>query len=480
MAQPSADFATLLLTPTAEDPAERPTRALEALLAPHVDATAIAALEAAVGGLPYFSLMREIFRLGEADFVVRLAVLAEIAESDRARWEPDVLQRHFAWLAPEALAAILRAVRRAGWLELEGRALRLSDRGEALFPLVRRIVDIRPALGDLALGVLSVELSRELGAESTPALRHLRHNLCRIVEEAEIAIESHSEVRILECRERIDRNLGWAKRARQVVETMDLSETEAYRIAQGVGQQLSELHRWHATLHRALGDLSDKRVALGSSGLSIVDMTQFLMRCDIDQLADFGASLVATPVQPLFGIADNLIHEAAYELGLDRGLGGPASRYGWSDGAPQQADQGEPELPGVTALDRFAVELGDRLAQAPRAALAAVVPGRSWADSAYRLSLLALAEGVAEESAASVDRQGGDPALAALTQALRFAVTIEAPGDAAVAIATPFVGAVSAGEVQRLAPTSEAGASPAAAARRGRAPATTATGRDTP
>lgn len=440
-----------LLLPETDEVQERPTRALESLLSSRFAAGDIPALETAAGGLDFFTMLRELFRLGEADFVVRMAVLAEIAESDRAVWEPDALLRHFVWLAPEALSMVLRNLRRSGWLELEVRDHRLTERGEALFPIIRRVLDVRADQGDLALGVLNVQLSRDLGTEATPALRHLRHNLCRIALEAESALESHSEVRILETRERIDRNLAWARRARVAIEEIDLSETEAYRVAQQVGQQLSELHRWHAALYRALGDLADKRVALGESGLSIVDMTQFLMRCDVDMLADFGGELVAVPLSPVFGIVDNLLSEAEYELvhAPEREEG--PSLYGWTDGAPEDAPPGEPELPEFTALDAFVADMGALAEGGGSFRLSEIVPGRSWAESAYRLSLLALSE-TDPDAAGDPDEpapEGGDPALNALSRAVPFFVEIEPPGRAFDAIDAPFRGEVSRGWVVR-------------------------------
>ncbi len=459
MSQP-ADSSHLLLLPESDEALDRPARALDALLSGQMPATEIPALEAAAGGLPYFTMLRELFRLGEADFVVRMAVLSDIAESDRPRWEPDSLVRHFGWLATEALGVVLRGLRRSGWLELEGREHRLTDRGEAVYPLLRRLTDVRPMQGDLALGVLSVQLSRELGAEAAPALRHLRHNLCRIADEAEVALSSHSEVRILEARQRIDRNLAWARRARVAIEDIDLAETEAYRVAQAVGQQLSELHRWHAALQRALGDLADKRVALGDSGLSIVDLTQFLMRCDVDMLADFGESLVAVPVAPTFALCDNLVLEAEAELVHGASRAPDMARYGWAEGAPEIAGRGEPELPEFTALERFigdlaALQLGDG-----KRSLAELVPTRSWAESAYRLSLLALAEtppptgaktagdGAGEGDASA--GQGGDPALSALSRSVPFWQEIAAPGREGVDVDDPFDGAISRGFVVRL------------------------------
>ena len=386
---------TLSARDTGDPEPELPAAALAELLAPEFDASTIPSLQQAQAGMPYFGLLRDLVRLGEAHFAVRMAVLTELASSDRTRWDVDAIARHFAWLLPDARTAVLRSLRKGGWLELVDAQVRLTDRGEALYAIVGRVLGIQPEAGDLALGVLNVELSRDLGQEATPALKHLHHNLRRIVDDAEGAVRSHSEVRVLEARDRIDRNLAWARRARACVESLDLADDACYRAAQEVGAALGELHQWQAVLQRAIGDLQQKRIQLGSTGLSMTDVTGFLMRCDVEELADFGRPLVSMPVQPLFLILDNALSEAEYEWvhGPDRqdtpGL------QGWTDGPPEDSQAGALELPEFGALDRFVADVQALALKGGVQKLAAFVPRRSWVESAWRLSVLALGESLA-------------------------------------------------------------------------------------
>lgn len=387
-------FDPSLLAADRDDVPELPVAELGDLLAEGYTSQAVPALHAAQGGLPYFALLRDLVRLGEADFAVRLAVLTELAGSDRTRWDYESIARHFAWLLPDARTAVLRSLRKGGWLEVIEGAVRLTDRGEALYAVISRVVGIQPQEGDLALGVLNVELSRDLGHEQAPALRHLHHNLRRIVDTAEEAVGSRSEVRVLEAQERVSRNLAWARRARGALETLDMEDDSAYRVAQQVGQALSELHQWQAVLQRAVGDLQAKRIQLGRTGLSLTDVTAFLMRCDVEQLAEFGRPLVSAPVAPHFLILDNVLSEAEYEFVQAPDREEHPYAVGWLDGVPEAAPPGEPDLPEFTALDRFVADIQALAGRGGSAKLSAFVPRRSWAESAYRLSLLALGESV--------------------------------------------------------------------------------------
>ncbi len=408
---------------------ELPAEALNELLAADLDVADILPLRAAQAGMPYFTLLRDLVRLGESQFVVRLAVLTEFASSDRTRWDNDVLARHFAWLLPDARAVILKSLRKGGWLELIEGSHRLTDRGEALYAVISRVLGIEPQEGDLALGVLNVELSRDLGHEATPALRHLHHNLRRIVDTAEEAVRSHSEVRILEARDRIDRNLAWARRARGCVETLDLQDDGSYRVAQEVGAALSELHQWQSVLQRAIGDLAGKRVQLGSSGLSMTDVTAFLMRCDVETLAAFGEPLASQPVQPLFLILDNVLSEAEYEYVQAPDYSEDDFAVGWAAGPPEDSAAGELEIGEFTALDSFVADIQALAAKGGTAKLATLVPRRSWAESAYRLSLLALGESVGVQQDA---RAESDAAQAAVLHALAnqpFEVMVSGDGS---------------------------------------------------
>ena len=448
---------------TADDLSEVavPVAALGELLADGYQAHDIEPLRLANAGLPYFELLRDLVRLGEADFAVRLAVLSELAGSERTRWDYEALARHFVWLTADARLAVLRSLRRGGWLETVEGQLRLSERGEALYAVISRVVGIEPQEGDLALRVLNVELSRDLGHEQAPALRHLHHNLRRIVDSAEQAVRSHSEVRVLEAQDRVERNLAWARRARSALDSLQLTDDACYRVAQQVGHSLSELHQWQAVLQRATGDLRAKRVQLGRTGLSLTDVTAFLMRCDVETLAEFGRPLVSVPISPLFVILDNALSEAEYEWIQVPARPDQPYPIAWSDGPPQTSQPGEPDLPEFTALDSFVADIRALAGKGGSQKLSSFVPRRTWAESAYRLSLLALAESATAEPGESLAQDAAASTVAVGDvfdmQALRaspFAVVIVGDGSEKDRVFTDAASEVSRGVV-RLRPPSE-------------------------
>lgn len=448
--QPSPRTSTLTATNLLADPEPDTAEVsdLEALLEPGFDAQSVPSVVAAQAGMAYFTLLRDLVRLGEAGFVVRLAVLTELASSDRTSWEPEMLARHFAWLTADARSAVLRSLRKGGWLEVVEGNHRLTERGEALYAVISRVLGIQPEEGDLALGVLNVELTRDLGHEQAPALRHLHHNLRRIVGTAEEAARSHSEVRVLEAQSRIERNLAWARRARACVEKLDLGDDLAYRAAQDVGSALSELHQWQAVLQRAIGDLSRKRVQLGATGLSMTDLTTFLMRCDLETLADFGAPMVSRNIAPLFVILDNALSEAEYEYVQVPPRPEDGFAHGWAEGPPTESFAGALELPEFTALDRFVADIKALAEKGGTQKLAAFVPRRSWAESAYRLSLLALGESVVAAGGDAADQPDESMAAMATLASQPFEVIVIGDGSDKDPVYTDTAAQVSRGVVR--------------------------------
>lgn len=401
---------------------EAPAAALDDVLSPGFGADAVPGGERARGLLGYFPLLRELVRLGEADFVVRAAVIAELASSERTGFTLEDLHAHFPWLQPDERTRVFRGLRQSGWLSLAEGTYGLSDKGEAVYSVLSTLLGSAPAEGDLALGVFSVEVATELGADQGAPLRHLLHNLRKVIGEAETAMQSHSEVKILEVRDKLDRNLAWSRRARESVDTLELDDFEAYKTAQAVGRSLSELHQWHGALQRALNDVARRRIHLDQSGLSLTDITHFLIRCDVATLADFGRRYVSTPLQPLFGIADNMLTEAEYVLFLlERDEAG--ERRGWSDGEPSSSQESEEKEVRFAGLSRFVEDLERVTAAGEPVRLAELVPRGGWAESAYRLSLLAMTEGTM-----TFPEEGGEPLIQRL-RALKTSVTAESAGE---------------------------------------------------
>lgn len=410
-----------LLRPV-EEVGEAPSAALEEMLQPGFDAASVPGGERARGLLSFFPLLRELVRLGEADFVARTAVIAELASSERTGFSLEELHAHFPWLLADERTRIFRGLRQSGWLTLHDSSYALSDRGESVYSLLSTLLGSAPAEGDLALGVFSVEVATELGADKGAPLRHLLHNLRKVIGEAENAMQSHSEVKILEVRDKLDRNLAWSRRARESIDDLDIEDFEAYKTAQSVGRSLSELHQWHGVLQRSLNDIARRRIHLDDSGLSITDITHFLIRCDVATLAEFGRRFVSTPLQPMFAIADNMLTEAEYVLFLME-REEPVERRGWSDEGPRLSALSEEKEQRFAGLARFIEDMEAVVASGQPVRLAEFVPRGGWAESAYRLSLLAMTEGTM-----AFPEEGGEPLIQRL-RGLHTRVEAESEGE---------------------------------------------------
>jgi hypothetical protein len=419
----ASDNAFDLLLPEYEATADEvPAGALEELLSPGFGADAVPGGERARGLLAYFPLLRELVRLGEVDFVTRFSVIGELASSERTRYSHEELHAHFPWLRVEERTRIFRGLRASGWLLLDDGSYCLTDRGESVYSLFSTLLGSAPVEGDLALGVFSVEMADEIGVDKSAPLRHLLHNLRKVIGEAELAMLSHSEVKILEVRDKLDRNLLWSRRARESLDLLDVEDFEAYKTAQAIGRSLSELHQWHGALQRALNDIAKRRIHLDQSGLSMTDITQFLIRCDVETLADFGRKFVSTPIEPMFAIADNMLTEAEFVLFLLEREEAP-ERRGWTDGGPRESEESAEKESRFAGLQRFVEDLERVLQAGEPVKLSDFVPRGGWAESAYRLSLLAMTEGTL-----SFPEKGGD-ALIQRLRALPTVVEAEARGE---------------------------------------------------
>jgi hypothetical protein len=386
--------------------------AYEDVLAPGFEQSKVDSLGAGQGLLAYYPLLRELTRLGEVEFVTRVGIIGELASSEKTRWAHDELFNHFPWLTEGERHRAFRGLRKSGWLKFTHNGYVLSEGGEAVFTMLSALLGMAPSEGDIALGVIEVEMANQLGTDQSVSLRHLQHNLRKVITEAEEALTSYSEVKILEARDRMDRNLAWSMRAREILEKLDVSKYDDYKTAQGIGRSLSELHQWQGTLQRALNDIVRQRIHLGESGLSLTDITHFLMKCSLDELATFGERFVSHPVAPKFASVDNMLTLAEDYLYFHE-REDDEEQQGWRQGDARTAEKGEISVEKFAALARFAGDLESLKESGEPSSLASFVPAPTWAESAYRMSMLTLVEQDAPVTA------GLSTAMAALMEKVR-------------------------------------------------------------
>lgn len=405
----------------ADPDAQDHVAAVAELLTPGFAVETVPVLGKASGLLGYFGLLRELFRHDEASFVARFAVLSELASSEKTKWTADELHHTFPWMAAHHRVRVFRALRASGWLVGEDGSYSLGAAGSTVYTTLASLLGTQPHDGDLTLGVLHAEMAAALGVDPEAPLSHLQHNLRKVISEAEDALTSHSEVKILDVRHKLDRNLAWSMRARTLLDELNVEEFGAYKTAQAIGRSLSELHQWHGALQRALNDITQRRIHLDASGLSLTDITQFLMKCSVNEIADFGQRFVSQPPAPRFAIVDNVLSEAEFVLYLQE-REDEEERRGWTDGAPRMAVESVGEVERFVSLARFVSDVEEMVVSEEERTLAAFIPHTGWAESAYRLSLLCLSEGGMRHAPSVED--GGDVLIAKLRDCpMEFEVT---------------------------------------------------------
>lgn len=345
-------------------------------------------------------LLRELLLGGPDDFWVRLHIMRELLADAETSWTQETLSIKFAYIAEEPRRDIVRRLTRGGWLIFDDGRYTATPLGEAATSLTGLLGDLAHRAGDLGLMVHTLKLAKEFGLDSRAQLDQLRNKLAKIGEHMERAYDSKSEHAILQARSMLESSLPWVEAARQVLEKYTLETPEEHERVRSTHDLLSRLHHWVSVLQRALNDIGKRRVHLGEGGLTMRDITAFLARSDVDSLIALTAGNLHFPVERRLVIADNVLSEAEYELCV-REIP-EDERRGWSE--PKEAQSIEPEIAasGGPIMD-FVVDVRSLISQGRSERISRFVSRESWASTAYRFTLLALAGGRAEADEASDD-----------------------------------------------------------------------------
>jgi hypothetical protein len=359
-------------------------------LAPGVDPEDITPLWLLQSKLPVLEAFMTLFRGTMSDSLVRLLVLGEMGRRGHTpEWTFAELRQTFAYLAPAPLETALRRLRSGSLLRYDA-----AESAYVLTPAGLRVYGAVASLFQLSeeddLGWITgvVHASYELGTLTPEVLSHLLYRLRRLETELQQAVESLSEPRILQARERLVNVWSWIERGSAMIEHIvqdPALDRELHRVAQQIGRAQSRLLRMTTVFQRVLNDIDRQRVHLGATGLSTSDLVFFLRQCTLEDLRRLLQSHLARTVRPLFVLTDLLTDQAEYEL-LQR------KRHvtEWCElpdvqDSPLSPPQSAAEFP----------ELGRLVAQLeaearPTVPLTEVVPWGSFEESAYRLSMLSL------------------------------------------------------------------------------------------
>lgn len=362
-------------------------------------------------------LLRELLLGGPDDFWVRLHVMRELLSDADTSWTQETLAIKFAYLAEEPRRDIIRRLTRGGWLSYDDSRYSATPLGEAATSLTGLLGDLAHRAGDLGLMVHSLKIAKEYGLDSRTQLDQLRNKLAKIGEQMELAYDSKSEHAILHARSMLESSLPWVEAARQVLESYTIDTPEEHERVRSTHDLLSRLHHWVSALQRALNDIGRRRVHLGEGGLTMRDITAFLARSDVDTLIALGNNCLHFPIEHRFVIVDNMLSEAEYELCI-REIP-EDERRGWTE--PKQAESVEPEIAasGGPIMD-FVVDVRALIAEGRSARVSRFVSRESWANTAYRFTLLALAGGRMDVEDSPDEGQGPGRILAGLPIDVEF------------------------------------------------------------
>ncbi|MFT5429608.1 MAG: hypothetical protein ACI9OJ_000279 [Myxococcota bacterium] len=355
---------------------------------------------------PHFDLLRGLTAGGDSEFLLRFGAVADLVHADQTLWTLDAMERRLCWMEPERLTSTIRTLKRSGWLETVGIRYRLSSDGLAVYATLARLGTLHTGRDDsLAMGVFDLEASTRLDEDVRPALRHLQHHLRRAVEDVEAAVKSQSELKVLEARDKLDKNLQWSQRARMLLDRLDIDEETSYRAGQRLGRDLSELHRWQSVMQRVLDEVGRTRVPVGALGLRHSDISRHLANLSIDGLLNLGKGAISLPVWPLVCIDDNVVDVATYELLFAEERHG--REVGWQEGAGENAEVGAPPpSAGEIAFRAFNRTVAEVVADEEPVSLERFLIAEDFPRTCYRMTLLAL-EDEGERGRVTIDLEPG-------------------------------------------------------------------------
>ena len=402
-------------------------------LAPGIGAEDVPALFPLLRGRELLRAFTALFHGGEASVTVRLLVLRTLgARSEAPDWSPQEIREQLAFVDHVKLDTVLGRLKEHGLIAWDGerQLYRISPTGRKALAAIGVLLQFEADDGD-GLGYLTAQLAagQAMGRVGAEELGHLLSRLAELKDDFDRAVLSGSEHRIRRAAETLDSVWTWVEKGTEVIRAIaadsDL-DPATHRLAQAVGRAQSGMLRQAGVFQRALNQLDRDRVHLGKSGLSSSDLVAWLRGQPIERLCELASDHHAVPLRGQFlqdGIA---LDVAEFEL-LER-------ERAAAEHAPMP---GASEAPATDTLPVEREDMGplhgwrDQLAAltAP-AALPDLVPADSYAESAYRLSLLGL---IGDPESAALDGPAAELARLALELHVQTGLrTLEHPAIALI------------------------------------------------
>jgi hypothetical protein len=331
-----------------------------------------------------------LFHGNEEQVLVRLLVLREIgARGHEPRWSPQQLEAHFAYVNSVKLRTVLGRLRENGLLLWDGDEglYQIAETGRVALAALSTLLAF--ADQDAELGYLTAQVAgqQQVGKVSNDSLQHLLARLNELFRYFEDALESQSEHQIRKAQHRLESVWRWVQKGTAL--TNELMQDEQYDrrtldAVQAIHDVQSRLLRLTGVFQRRLNQLQSQRVHLGESGLTTSDIGEWLRGASQTQLASFIGDMSRFPPQLSFLTGPETLDIAEFELVDRERLVAAAFELPNKQTAPDVGLQEAERLYHAEDMHEQLVQLS---APAP---LHELVLGTTYAETAYRLSLLSL------------------------------------------------------------------------------------------
>lgn len=292
-------------------------RAVEHYLADGWETENVEALRLNQGFHGLFPLFLALTRgANEAGFVVRVAFIRELFAHMRERyWDKDVMARAMPWLSADALDYLVTTFKTYGWLEFDRtKGYCWSEMGVNAAAMLGMLAQASPQRQEMGIALYGVEFCLQMGYDPLDVLYNLRTRFDGLAALIMEALDSHSEVKLLEVQDQLDSCIALSQETRRVLDNLDLARKDIQAEYQAIHLHLSQLHAYRSELLRSLTALGEQFVTL-DGGINQLDITRMLIEADVKDLAAIAADAFKCPafIPPMFDPA-LLISAAEYQL----------------------------------------------------------------------------------------------------------------------------------------------------------------------
>ncbi len=332
-----------------------------------------------------YPLLHALVGPSSRDFFVRSAVIESLVAAGRGTFSAEDIEEALYWLSPEKRDAMLRILRRSGWLlwdPAEGTTITAAGHWayDVLSFLHRRLRD-----GELLPTISGIEYALDIGLDPMRHLRSMRSRLVELREQMNAARASHSEVVLRRSVARLRETLDLSAQVRAVLDRVPARDAEARAVIRDVHELLSRLHHMGSDLQAAITEVGRQLLRL-TAGLTVEQIVTALMSCSLEELATPGRDALLPAVAPPPLLTTEVVAAAAEQQFLRVRETPPTVR--WTE---------PPRAPREKTAARVPVEVEALLADLAQIAtdgrprpLGEIVPREDSAVSFLRASLLSL------------------------------------------------------------------------------------------